>query len=733
MMDVKGKRWYQDKYLYFSLGICLLLAMCSFLYFIFRGNGAFTLMTDFNSQQIPFSIAMSDAVKNGGMGWMWNVDLGTSFVGAYSFYNLGSPFFWMYLLFPAMSFPYLAGWMYILKYASAGAFAYLYIRRFVQKGEAAVLGAVLYAFSGFQSVNLIFHFHDVTAFFPLLLLGLEKMAVDGKKGYFAAAVFMNCLLNYFFFPGEVIFLVIYFICRFGIKKSTVALILRGCVEGIIGIGMACCLFLPSLLFITGNPKASNSIFADGNLVYSVKRYLEIIRGILLPAEPMYAQSVIEAEDFTSTSAYLPGVGMVLVFSYVLKKKDWIRGLLSTVFVISLLPMVNSAFYAFSQDYRRWWYMPVLIMALASAKVMDEKNKFDIRKGAGIVSGIITVLAVSMAVLTHFEVIELYSFQYFTGSVLITLLCSMLLYLFAEKRKMFPAVVWGMILFMSAATTIWMIHAYRITAPEPQELVKKWEADRELPLMDLNYRYDADNSAECIGGVHSLRIYSSTITGSIYEMHRKMGLSRTPAIVLLDVPGVEQWLGGKYKIVEEPEGKRRIAEQNACPIGFTYETYVLASDFEQLDSQLRGISVLMGLVIPDEREKEVSEYLDRISVESIDENSLSYMDEYIKRNAEHIVNIYEMNAQGFRAETDNTEGTYAFFSVPYDSGWTAYVNGQKADILNINGLMAVRIERGKVDIQFIYETPGLKVGILLSILFTVIFLGYMCCFKKVDKG
>ncbi len=43
---------------------------------------------------------------------------------------------------------------------------YAYIRRFVRSPRAAAIGAMLYAFSGFQAYNIFFnHFQDVTAFF----------------------------------------------------------------------------------------------------------------------------------------------------------------------------------------------------------------------------------------------------------------------------------------------------------------------------------------------------------------------------------------------------------------------------------------------------------------------------------------------------------------------------------------------------------------------------------------
>ena len=45
----------------------------------------------------------------------------------------------------------------------------------------------------------------------------------------------------------------------------------------------------------------------------------------------------------------------------------------------------------------------------------------------------------------------------------------------------------------------------------------------------------------------------------------------------------------------------------------------------------------------------------------------------------------------------------FFSVPYDDGFTAYVNGQEADIVEVDeGLMAVLCPAGENSIDFVYQ-------------------------------
>lgn len=60
--------------------------------------------------------------------------------------------------------------------------------------------------------------------------------------------------------------------------------------------------------------------------------------------------------------------------------------------------------------------------------------------------------------------------------------------------------------------------------------------------------------------------------------------------------------------------------------------------------------------------------------------------------------------------------YLFLSVPYSKGWTAYVDGQKTDILRANvGFMAIPLEGGAHSIELKYITPGLRTGIICSLL------------------
>lgn len=69
-----------------------------------------------------------------------------------------------------------------------------------------------------------------------------------------------------------------------------------------------------------------------------------------------------------------------------------------------------------------------------------------------------------------------------------------------------------------------------------------------------------------------------------------------------------------------------------------------------------------------------------------------------------------------------ESDMIFFSIPYSRGWRAYVDGVEAEILRANiAFMAVPLEQGEHEIVLKYETPGLKVGMLISVIAIIIFI------------
>lgn len=117
----------KEKYL-LLFAVAFIGMMISFIPSMIVNKGIFLYYGDFNSQQMMFYQHCHDAVRSGNMGWDWGTDLGSSFIGSYAFYLLGSPFFWLTTLFPSGAVPYLIPWLLALKTAIAAITAYAYIR-----------------------------------------------------------------------------------------------------------------------------------------------------------------------------------------------------------------------------------------------------------------------------------------------------------------------------------------------------------------------------------------------------------------------------------------------------------------------------------------------------------------------------------------------------------------------------------------------------------------------------
>ena len=308
----------------------LVLSAIIYLPFLIIDKGIFVYYGDYNVQQIPFYQMCHDMIRSGEVGWNWYTDLGSNFVGSYAFYLLGSPFFWLTIPFPSGAVPYLMAPLMMLKIATAAATSFGYIRRFVRNPDYAFLGALMYAFSGYSIYNIFFnHFHEVIAFFPLLLIAMEEYFVDGRRGAFPLAVGLLAIVNYYFFFGEVIFCVLYFIvCAFTRKdyKVTAATFFLFALEAVLGLILSAVLLLPAILMVLSNPRLDNWLLGWSGLLYgNEQRYGLILSSLFYPPDvPAYPNLFPDSNaKWSSVSLYLPlfsTVGLVAFLKMGLKKQ-----------------------------------------------------------------------------------------------------------------------------------------------------------------------------------------------------------------------------------------------------------------------------------------------------------------------------------------------------------------------------------------------------------------------------
>lgn len=83
-----------DKNLLVCILCSLVMAAAIFGYFIYKGKGAFTVVSDFNGQQLTFAASARHALSANPLGqWVWNLDLGASLINGFGFTILEVRFF----------------------------------------------------------------------------------------------------------------------------------------------------------------------------------------------------------------------------------------------------------------------------------------------------------------------------------------------------------------------------------------------------------------------------------------------------------------------------------------------------------------------------------------------------------------------------------------------------------------------------------------------------------------
>ena len=766
-----------------AAGLCALTAAIFFLPFCLLDGGFFHYAGDFNSQQISFYRYMNGFVKGAGYPdsafagaprntFSWATDLGSGVMNAYSFYLYGSPFFWLSVLLPQSWLPYMMVPLLVLKFGVAGGGAYLYLRRYVKNANYAVLGACLYALSGFAVYNVFFnHFVDVVALFPYLLWALDEAIYKDRHGLFAFWVAVNLLNNYFFFVGQVLFLCIYFVCKLSARDFRLTWRKFGHLlwESVLGVAMGCLLLFPAVLSLLQNPRTIDLSSGWGFLTYSkVQQYLAILLSWILPPDSPYLTSVWSEGviKWTSMTAYLPLCSLAGAMAYWRSHKaDSKKRIVAVCAVCALVPVLNSAFYALNSSYyARWYYMPTLILAAMTVNALEDPD-IDLDAPARGIGWIMLATLVFAVVPVRDDTTETWSFgvlknpgQFFVvlgfgllGLMLYRVLCSK----WRQDSRFAQRMTAAVLVFACAFT---MVHI-------GIGKFGQWYTDSDLVEQDTNalllkndlpegdYRIDTYKIHDNIGmwlDKSCLQYFGSTAAPSILSFYPALGVKRDvrsePEIANYALRGLlsveylittpekresfEDEADAGWTYLADVDGYALYHNDNYVPMGFTYDYYVTKQTYEASVKTLRSNLLMRALVLEDEDVAQYGQYLTELPDAMLDDLHYdSYTQDCADRRA-HSCSVFQMNNAGFHAEITLDKANLVFFSVPYDDGFTAYVNGEKADILQVDeGLMAVLCPAGASSIDFVYQAAGLSASRVVTAVAIPVWVVYVACFVR----
>ena len=762
--------------------LCFLVAAALFLPHCIAdavwGGGYFHYAGDFNDQQINFYQYANSFVKQGGT-FSWATDLGSGFVNAYSFYLLGSPFFWLTLWVPSRLMPWMMVPLLCLKMALAGGGGYLWARRWVRSEDWSMVAGCLYAFSGFTVYNIFFnHFLDVVALFPYMLASLDDAVLDGKRGRFPFWVALNLVNNYFFFAGQAVFLILYFLCMLAGRAYKIGprrfAVLAG--ETLLGCAMGCVLLIPAGLSLIQNPRTIDPYNGYGYLLYgNSQQYGAILySAFLMPDAPyfrdMFQEGILK---HTSMTAYLPLVGIAGGIAFCRGRRSHpFTYIMKACILCAFVPVLNSAFYALNSSYyARWYYMPVLVLCGATAYVLARPHLSEQQvPRAWRVVALVTLSAAAFALVPNTDeegnfqlgVVDLQPrfWGIFAVSVLGVLLFWVLWKLARNRRGWAKAMLAGVLAFSFFYGTVHLsLTKYPQWGTDADLIAETYDSVAELDELvpeDACYRLDAYGAHSNLGlwfDKSCLQFFNSTVAPSIMEFYPEVGVTRdvnskpdaqnyalrgllSVRYTLVAKDSADDWDGENlsgWTLCGQTSAYDVYQNDNWVPMGFTYDFYVTKAQLDTVPEKERAQILMRALLLDEDQIETYAGLLDPLPEEELEDRTADrYAEDCADRRAGGVVE-FAANRSGFAAHTNYADQELVFFSVPYDDGFTATVNGVPAVIEKVdNGLMAVLVPAGDADIEFTYHTPGLALSARISLAGVAVYGVYLLFLYRTRK-
>lgn len=319
-----------------------------------------------------------------------SVGLGGDIITTLNFYVLGDPLNLLAAFVPASSTEFLYHVLVIVRLYLAGITFFLYCRYHSYKSDWILPGVLIYVFSFYSIAISILHpfFLNPLIYFPLILLGVDKILKESKPMLFILSCALSAASNFYFFYMMTILMVIYCAIRYvqyHLKEIKFLPLLkeigRFALYYIIAIMISAPLFLPSVAAVLGSSRAGGG--KNVPLVY------EMIYYIKLPISFFNA-----CADHYSYLGYgaIGALAVILLFT----KTKWkekigfkIAFLLGTIFL--LIPFFGHMLNGFGYVTNRWVWGYCFVVSLIVVEMFRDIVNLP-RAGRWITAGMAVLFA-----------------------------------------------------------------------------------------------------------------------------------------------------------------------------------------------------------------------------------------------------------------------------------------------------------------------------------------------------
>lgn len=315
--------------------------------------------------------------------WDFHIGEGNDIFGTLHYYVIGDPFNLLSVFVPTRFMYVYHLCMTLLRLYLAGiAFSCLCFSTKRTDRYAVLAGTLAYIFCFWGIYNAARHpyFLNPMIYYPMLLMGVEKILKKQRPYLFVVSVFLSAVSSLYFFYMLVLLTVIYVGARMlsSYRKKIgegIAAVCRIGAASVAGLLMAFVIFLPACYIILNDPRAT--VGNTDSLLYP-RSYYSMLPGLFLS----------EGISYWLLMGYAaPVLLAVLLLFYRRRKYGLLKGLFLTGIVIMLVPILGRVFNGFSYINNRWCWAFALLGAYILTVMWPELMRLNAKEGGFLFGGL----------------------------------------------------------------------------------------------------------------------------------------------------------------------------------------------------------------------------------------------------------------------------------------------------------------------------------------------------------
>lgn len=648
---MKKIQWKKERISYFVMYTSLFILMSVILFYKFWENGvSFVWEVDGWAQHIHatqfYSNWLQQIVKNIFIYHKWEIPLWSSCIGFGSdiittlhYYVIGDPLNLLYVFIPDKYIVHFYDFMMLFRIYLAGiSFSLFCFYRRNNNKVAVLTGSVLYMFSAYIILLGFHHPFFITPFIylPLLLLGIEKILDNKSPLCFILMVFISTISNFYFMYmialNAAIYLVVRLFIVYGIKdiKALLKKMLYFMLNAIAGVCMGGFILLPILKLFTQNSREGSS--TGFQLLYEKEFYQKLSKMFVVPSGGLHH----------TTLGFSCIIFFCLYLLYTRRKKNMelkINFILLTLLLCC--PAAGKIFNGFSYPSNRWIFGYILLLSYIVVVEWDELFQMGWKRFCGLAVVMVIFISCSYAKILpeSRESIKIYYILFCIGLVLTGVF--VIFNQFKLNKNKFIDCFMQLLVLVLAITSVnlYVYKSFYISADKVNdkyfvsvERVRKnivSNIDKAVLKVSKNdesfYRYEGERllvkrNSTLQSGLNSTNFYWSLADKIPGQFLTEIGLTNKQGYnyngldgrtILNELSSTKYYVtrfkkSGKYTIPygykkiqdSKVEGKKYSVFENeyALPIGYTYDSYYVRSDYEKMSEVERQNALLQGVIL-----------------------------------------------------------------------------------------------------------------------------------------